>query len=78
MGHEKPFGIGTVNTAFVGMPGAFTVTAVNQNLNLGSVGLNFLAVVGKKRPVKLDLGYEAEFGPNYWSNELMLTIGKTF
>ncbi len=75
---EKPFGIGTVNTAFVGMPGAFTVTAVNQNLNLGSIGLNFLVAVGKEEPVRLDFGYEGEFGSNYWSNELMLTISKSF
>jgi hypothetical protein len=75
---EKPFGTGTVNTAFVGMPGAFTVTAVNQNLNLGSIGLNFLAIVGEEKPVKFDFGYDAEFGSNYWSNELMLIISNSF
>ncbi len=75
---EKPFGTGTVNTSFVGMPSAFTVTAVNKNLNLGSVGLNFLVSIGKEKPVKLDFGYEGEFGSNYWSNELMLTTSKSF
>ena len=75
---EKPFGTGTVNTAFVGTPGSFTVTAVNQNLNLGSVGLNFIAAIGKKKPYRVDLGYEGEFGSNYWSSQLNLTVSKDF
>lgn len=75
---EKPYGTGTVNSSFVGMPGAFTVTALNQNLNLGIVGLNLLVVIGKTKPVQLNFGYEGELGSNYWSNELMFTISKGF
>lgn len=75
---EKPFGTGTVNTAFVGTPGAFTVSAVNQNLNLGAVGLNALFSIGKEKPLIVDVGYEGEFGSRYWSSELMLTISKSF
>jgi uncharacterized protein with beta-barrel porin domain len=75
---EKPFGTGTVNTAFIGTPGSFTVSAVNQNLNLGAVGLDFLFLIGKKRSVKVDLAYEGEFGSRYWSNQLNLTVSKDF
>ncbi len=75
---EKPFGTGTVNTDFVGMPGLFTVRAVNQNMNLGAFGLNFLMVFGKENPIKLDLGYQGEFGSNYVSNELLFTISKGY
>ena len=75
---EKPYGTGTINSSFVGMPGTFTVTAVNQTLNLGNVGFNLLAAIGKTNPIQLDFGYEAEFGSNYWSNELMFTISKGF
>jgi autotransporter-associated beta strand protein len=75
---EKPFGTGTVNTSFVGTPSNFTVVAVNQNLNLGSVGLNFIAAIGKEKPVKVDFGYEGEFGSNYWSSELNITVSKNF
>jgi autotransporter-associated beta strand protein len=75
---EKPFGTGTVNASFVGTPSSFTVTAVNENLNLGSVGLGFMVAVGKERPVKVDLDYAGEFGDHYWSNELMLTLSKHF
>lgn len=75
---EKPFGTGTVNTSFVGSPGSFTVTAVNQNLNLGAVGLNFLVAVGKKKLIKVDFGYEGEFGVNFWSNDITLTLSKEF
>jgi hypothetical protein len=60
------------------MPSGFTVTAVDQILNLGAIGLDFLFAVGKDRSVTLDFDYEGEFGPQYWSNELMLTISKRF
>ncbi len=75
---EKPFETGTVNATFVGTPGSFTVTAVNQNLNLGVIGLDFLFVIEKQRPVKIDLAYEGEFGSQYWSNQLKLTVSKDF
>ncbi len=75
---EKPFGTGTVNTSFVGTPSSFTVTAVNQNLNLGSVGLNFIAAIGREKPFKVDFGFEGEFGSNYWSSELNVTVSKDF
>lgn len=75
---EKLFGTGTVNTAFVGTPGSFTVTALNQNLNLGSIGLDFLFVIGKQRSVKIDLEYTGEFGSQYTSNQLNLTLSKDF
>ena len=75
---EKPFGTGTVNSAFVGMPGAFTVTALKQNLNLGTVGVNLLVALGKTNPIKLDFGYEGEFGSKYWSNELVFTVSRGF
>ncbi|HSX11017.1 MAG TPA: autotransporter domain-containing protein, partial [Chlamydiales bacterium] len=75
---EIPFHVGRVNTAFVGVPGAFTVTAVNQNLNLGAVGLDFLFAIGKDRSVTIDFDYEGEFGANYWSNELMFIVAKNF
>jgi uncharacterized protein with beta-barrel porin domain len=75
---EKPFGTGTLNTSFVGTPATFTVVAVNRNLNLGAVGLNFLVAVGKEKPIKVDLGYEGEFGANFWSNDVKLTLSKEF
>ncbi len=75
---EKPLRTGIVNTAFVGTPGAFTVTAVNKPLNLGAIGLNFVASVGQERPVQIDLGVEGEFGANYWSSEVLLTLSKAF
>ncbi|MCX6991105.1 MAG: autotransporter outer membrane beta-barrel domain-containing protein [Chlamydiae bacterium] len=75
---EKPFGTGTVNTSFVGTPGSFTVVAVNRNLNLGAIGLNFLVAIGKQKLIKVDLGYEGEFGANFWSSDLMLTLSRDF
>lgn len=75
---EKPYGTGTVNSSFVGSPSNFTVTSVNQNLNLGSVGLDFVFAIGKKKPVKIELGLDGEFGANYWSGDVILTINKNF
>ncbi|MFS8563026.1 MAG: autotransporter outer membrane beta-barrel domain-containing protein [Rhabdochlamydiaceae bacterium] len=75
---EKPFGVGKTNAAFIGLPGTFNVTAVNQNLNLGAIGLNCLFMIGKAAPMNVDLGYEGEFGSNYWSNQFMLKLSKSF
>lgn len=76
--YQKPFGTGTVNTAFTGIPTSFTVTALNETLNLGDVGLDFVFAIGTEDPLSISLGYEGEFGSDYWSNELMLTIDKRF
>lgn len=75
---EKPFGVGTVNAAFTGIPTAFTVTAVDHNLNLAAIGLDFLAAFGKKQSWLLDFSYNGEFGVSYWSNDLTLTLTKHF
>lgn len=75
---EKPFGTSNITAAFVGTPGAFTVTALTQNLNLGVVAIDLIAIIGKKAPVSVSLGYEGEFGANYCGNQLMLTLRKTF
>lgn len=75
---EKPFHTGTVIASFVGVPGDFTVVAVQQNLNLGAVGLGAHFLLGKERTFAIDFEYEGEFGSSYWSNDLMLTIRKSF
>lgn len=74
----KPYGTGTVNTSFVGAPSSFTVASVNKNLNLGAIGINFVTAIGKKKPIKVELGYEGEFGVNYWSSDVTLTVNKDF
>ncbi len=75
---EKPYGVGTVNASFVGSPSNFTVAAVNQNLNLADIGIDFTVAIGKEKPISINLGYDGEFGSNYWSNQLMLTVKKAF
>ncbi len=75
---EKPYGIGTVNTSLVGTPSSFTVTAVNQNLNLALVGMDFICSIGKKNPVQLSLSAKGEFGVNYQLGELTLDVVKRF
>ena len=75
---QKPFGTGTVNTALTGIATSFTVSAVNQNLNLADLGLDFAVIVGQKKPTTINLGYEGELGSKYFSNQLILTIRKDF
>lgn len=75
---QKNFGTGNVNSAFAGTPGSFTVTAVNENLNLAVIGLDFFFTIGTKKPVTIEFDYEGQFGSQYWSNQLMLTLGKSF
>lgn len=74
---EKPFG--TQVTAFLtGLPTGLAVTALNQNLNLGSIGLELFAEIGTSSPYGLTVSYDGEFGSNYFSNEIALTFSKAF
>jgi fibronectin-binding autotransporter adhesin len=75
---QKPYGTGTVNSTLAGAPSTFIVTSLNQNLNLGSVGIDFTAAIGKSNPTSISLGYEGEFGSKYLSNQLRLDVRKDF
>lgn len=75
--YEKPHG--TQVTAFLtGLPASFSVTALNQNLNLGSLGVELFAEIGASSPYGIVLSYDGEFGSNYFSNEIALTFSKSF
>lgn len=73
----KPFG-NTVTAFFTETPNTFAVTALTQNLNLYSIGLEIFSNVGKKSPIGISLGYDGEFGSNYISNEVIVTLSKSF
>ena len=75
---QTPFNTGLFTGSFVGMPGSFTVNALNQNLNLGSVGFNVQINRGTKNPWKFTLGYEGEFGSHYLSNQVLINFSKDF
>jgi uncharacterized protein with beta-barrel porin domain len=74
---EKPFGT-QVTTFLTGLPANFAVTALNQNLNLGSFGLELFAEIGASSPYGLTFSYDGEFGSNYFSNEIAFTFSKSF
>lgn len=74
---EKPFG-NQLTTFFTGLPATFTVTALNQNLNLGSFGLELFAEIGTCSPYGLTFSYDGEFGSDYFSNEITFTFSKSF
>ena len=73
-----PFGEAGVNAAFFGVPGSFTLDMAHHNLNLGSARLDGIWMIGHKRPVEVKIGYTGEFGPSYWSNQILLDISKRF
>ncbi|MBX9922500.1 MAG: autotransporter domain-containing protein [Rhabdochlamydiaceae bacterium] len=75
---EKPYGIGFVNASLVGTPSSFTVTAVDQNLNLATVGIDFICSIGERKPLQIGLGVKGEFGSNYQLGELLLDVTKRF
>ena len=75
---EKPFGTSAVPLTFVGTPGSFTVASFTKTLNLGAFGLDFLFSIRKENPYLLILSYEGEFGSNYWSNQVMLNLKRSF
>lgn len=74
---EKPFG-NSITTFLTGIPTTFTVTALTQDLNLGSIGLELFSSIGNKSPFGIALSYDGEFGSNYLSNEIMITLNKSF
>ncbi len=75
---EKPFHLREVNAFFTGLPGSFTVSSLNQTLNLGVIGLDFLFAFDQNRSATIDFDYEGQYGAHYWSNQLMLTLSKHF
>ncbi|HSX37365.1 MAG TPA: autotransporter domain-containing protein, partial [Chlamydiales bacterium] len=75
--YEEPFG-DQVSTFLTGIPTTFAVTALNQNLNLGSLGLELFAEIGTSSPYGLTLSYDGEFGSDYLSNEVACTLSKSF
>jgi len=76
--YEKPFGSGNLAFSFAGLPSDFTVLAIDQPLNFGAIGLDFLFLIGKEPFMSIDLDYEGEFSADYWFNEWILTIGQKF
>ncbi len=75
--YEKPYG-NHVTTFLTGLPATLSVIALNQDLNLGSFGLELFAEIGTSSPWGLALSYDGEFGPDYLSNEIILTLSKSF
>lgn len=73
----KPFS-NTITTFLTGIPNTFSVTALTNNLNLSSVGFELFANIGKQSPFSITFGYDGEFGSNYISNEVTLTLSKSF
>ena len=65
-------------TAFVGIPNSFTVTALENNLNLADFAIDVAVAIGHENPTTVSLGYEAEVGRYYSSNQLVLTVNKDF
>jgi autotransporter-associated beta strand protein len=76
--YETLFGTGNVTTAFAGIPTSFTVVALEKNLNLADFAIDFAMAIGHENPTTISLGYEAEVGRYYSSNQLVLTLNKDF
>lgn len=75
--YEKPYG-NHVATFLTGIPATLSVIALNEDLNLGSFGFELFAEIGASAPWGLALSYDGEFGPDYFSNEVALTLSKSF
>jgi uncharacterized protein with beta-barrel porin domain len=73
-----PFGTGTVSTSIFGASDFVTLKSFTQTQILGAIEAAFFAELGKKRDVIISLGYEGQFGSEYISNEVILTLSKSF
>jgi uncharacterized protein with beta-barrel porin domain len=76
--YETLFGTGKVTTAFAGIPTSFSVVALEKNLNLADFAIDLAVAIGHENPTTISLGYEAEVGRYYSSNQLVLTLNKDF
>ena len=76
--YEALFGTGKVTTAFAGIPNSFTVVALENNLSLADFAINVAVAIGHENPTTISLGYEAEVGRYYSSNQLVLILNKDF
>lgn len=76
--NRAAFGTGTVTTAIFGAIDFVTLRSFEGAQNLAAVEFLFFAEFGKDRSAILSLGYEGQFGAEYISNEVMLTISKSF
>lgn len=76
--NRAPFSTGQVTAAIFGSPQFVTLQSFTKVQNLGTLNLELLADVGKKRDVSISLGYEGQFGSEYISNEILLRIAKQF
>jgi autotransporter-associated beta strand protein len=75
---ETLFGTDDVATALTGIPIDFTTKALQKNLNLADIAIDFAVAFGKKKSTTLSLGYEGQVGPHYWSNQVVLALNKMF
>ncbi len=75
--YEKPYG-NPVTTFLTGVPATLSVTALNQDLNLGSFGFELFAEIGASSSWGIALSYDGEFGADYLSNEVSLNLSKSF
>lgn len=76
--NRTPFGTGTVTTSIFGSSDFVTLKSFTQTQNLGSVELVFFAEMGRGRDVITSIAYEGQFGSQYISNQVMLTLSKSF
>jgi hypothetical protein len=54
------------------------VESLTSVQNLGAVGFEFLARIGKRNPVSVGVAYAGEFGKQYQSHEVLLSVTKDF
>jgi uncharacterized protein with beta-barrel porin domain len=73
--YEKLFGSGAVVATFIGAPTPLSLTTVvNEAFSLADVGIEFGAVIGKEHPTVVNINFDGEVGPTFWSNQLTLKV----
>jgi outer membrane autotransporter protein len=75
---QTPFGTENVITALPGISPEFTVTAVSQNLNLVTAGIDFGFILGQVYPGSIHLTFDGELGSSYWSADCAIRVTKEF
>ena len=76
--YQAPFNTRGVTTSLTDIRQTFTVYALDRELNLVDVAVDFTAQFGCTNPISLTFAYEGEFGLNYNSNQIELQLNCPF
>ncbi|MCH9618264.1 MAG: hypothetical protein SP4CHLAM5_03910 [Chlamydiia bacterium] len=76
--NRTPFETGTITTSIFGATDFVSLRSFTESQNLGALDIEMFFQVGKEKNTTISLAYEGQYGDQYISNELILTLSHIF